>query len=92
MSIAGQRRAAGFAPVAPSARRPTLGSYLRLTRNHSRATLSTFVADPRGRRFAALLFGTVAALYASVEWFLYLQHCDPVPPPFLRIPTDQYYG
>jgi hypothetical protein len=42
--------------------------------------------------FAGLLFGRVAVLYAFVEWFLYLQYYDPVPPPCLRIPTDQYYA
>ena len=77
----------------PSGRtHPTLGHYLAFTLAHPQAALADLVVDPRGRRFAAVLLGIVAVLYSLVEWFLYRQHYDPVPPPFLRIPTDQYYA
>jgi hypothetical protein len=56
------------------------------------ATFADLVKHPRGRAYAALALGTVAVLYSLTEWFLYLQHYDPEPPPFLRIPTDEYYA
>ena len=82
-------------PVPATRQRGTGASfaqYLRWTLVHPRTTLAELVTDPHGRLFAALMLGTVAVLYACVEWFLYRQHYDPVPPPFLRIPTEQYYA
>ena len=65
---------------------------VRGTFTHPRTTFAELVTSPRGRVLAGLALGTVAVLYSLTEWFLYLQHYDPVPPPFLRIPTDQYYA
>lgn len=69
-----------------------IGQYLVFTFAHPQAALADLVADRRGRAFAAFALGTVAVLYSLTEWFLYQQHYDPVPPPFLRIPTDEYYA
>jgi hypothetical protein len=65
---------------------------LRSTFMHPQARFADLVNYPRGRAFAALALGTVAVLYSLVELFLYLQHYDPDPPPFVRIPTDEYYA
>jgi hypothetical protein len=75
-----------------SARKPSnLGQYLASTFTHPWAVFAELVDDPRGRTFAALALGTVAVLYSLTEWFLHGQ-TDPIPSPFLRIPTDQYYA
>ena len=82
-------------PALDSSRRgtgATFGHYLRSTLVRPRSTLAELVLDPHGPTLAALLLGSVAALYSLVEWFLYLQHYEPVPPPFLRIATEQYYA
>jgi hypothetical protein len=72
-------------------RRRKIVRYLGLTFAHPQAALAELVADSRGRIFAALALGAVTVLYSLVEWFLYGQH-TPVPPPFLRIPSDEYYA
>ena len=70
----------------------TLGQYLASTFTHPRTVFTDLVDDPHGRAYATLVLGIVAVLYSLVEWFLYRQHYNPVPPPFLRIPADQYYA
>ena len=76
----------------PACKPANLGHYLVLTFAHPQETLAELVGDRRGRAFAGLALGTVAVLYSLTEWFLYLQHYESVPPPFLRIPTDEYYA
>lgn len=66
--------------------------YLASTFSHPREAFADLVDDARGSALATLALGTVAVLYSLTEWFLYRQHYDPVPPPFLRIPADQYYA
>lgn len=73
-------------------RHRNIGRYLTLTIRHPQEALAELVGDRRGRVFATLALGTVAVLYSLTEWFLYQQHYDPVPTPFLRIATEHYYA
>jgi hypothetical protein len=88
----GEREASSSANDATPHRKKSVARHLASTFSRPGEAFSDLLADPRGHTLAALALLTVAVLYSLTEWFLYLQDYDPVPEPFLRIPTEHYYA
>jgi hypothetical protein len=68
----------------------SLGRVLRVY-IRPREAVAELALDPRRYRLGWQAMLAMAALYTIVPVFLAILHGVPVPPPFLRIPADQYF-
>lgn len=74
-------------------RRPRFGAFRLIVAmlRRPRRTLEELAGDPRALRHGLTLMLGLAIAYTAVDVFLALGDVHPIPEPFLRIPSDEYY-